>query len=647
MSPLQPTHRFRRVAASVLVLGCSAASPSSVHVEFDGDGTGKVTSGANALCTGSCQLPLTNGSLNLSALADEGSTFDGWTGSCSGSGACLVETAGAIVTAHFAKVPSPTDSCTPVTPEILSAVPSVRKATFRWGRGSGTCPVSRYHVQLSGRYGIVADGFVPASQTEVSEDSLAPNDVVCLKVAALTGHKEGPWSSEGCAWIPSIPPTAINVTAVPEGGALRVRWTDRAPSYYVGTPKAPGSEATSYEITTNPSTRTVNVAAPAWDALLPGLDPATTYEILVTPRNATGPALPPTRSGASSLGDRWRSAGLETDPRSRHSAWLFGDSILLLGGDSEQWGAPATNLRIRIGPDGQLGSRQTLSRPPFRNFDSTAAWRNPAGGGLVYSTGGVDRTGNTALVYWAEVSNEGELGPWQSGAPLIKPTRDHASCVLGHFLYLIGGYKGNDGLFTSAEVAVGELDAQGRILAWKATTSLPASRIAPTCATHDGHLYVMGGFVGWPVLPPVLMATPDRDGMIAEWQATSAQPSGIDTPAVVFSGYKVLLMGGTARPLDPDVTNRSPLLVGAFAASGDITSWTTNATDSLPGYRDAGAAVVVGGHLYYFGGAGEEAVSMRDALVTDLAPDGTLAAGTRRRTRTRNAKPLQQFATRP
>ena len=103
------------------------------------------------------------------------------------------------------------------------------------------------------------------------------------------------------------------------------------------------------------------------------------------------------------------------------------------------------------------------------------------------------------------------------------------------------------------------------------------------------------------------------------------------------------MLGGIDEGLDTSRTYRSPLWTGTVAADGDVTAWTTNDADSLPGLRDAGAAVVAGNRLYSFGGQGQEGVALRDALVTTLGSDGTLSAVKRPRPRP-IAKPHQQFA---
>jgi uncharacterized delta-60 repeat protein len=78
-------------------------SGSALTVSKTGSGTGSVTSNPGGISCGStCSAPFAAVPVTLTATAAAGSTFVGWSGSCSGSGTCTVATAGdRAVTARF------------------------------------------------------------------------------------------------------------------------------------------------------------------------------------------------------------------------------------------------------------------------------------------------------------------------------------------------------------------------------------------------------------------------------------------------------------------------------------------------------------------------------------------------------------------
>jgi hypothetical protein len=78
-------------------------SGSALTVSKTGSGAGSVTSNPGGISCGStCSAPFAAVPVTLTATAAAGSTFVGWSGSCSGSGTCTVAMAGdRAVTARF------------------------------------------------------------------------------------------------------------------------------------------------------------------------------------------------------------------------------------------------------------------------------------------------------------------------------------------------------------------------------------------------------------------------------------------------------------------------------------------------------------------------------------------------------------------
>jgi hypothetical protein len=81
--------------------------PETLTVTTGGTGSGTVT-GSGISCPGTCRTTYSQGtSLTLTATAASGSTFGGWSGACTGTGACTVTmTSAESVTASFTKIPT-------------------------------------------------------------------------------------------------------------------------------------------------------------------------------------------------------------------------------------------------------------------------------------------------------------------------------------------------------------------------------------------------------------------------------------------------------------------------------------------------------------------------------------------------------------
>ena len=113
------------ISGTLLFIGCastSSAAPASsavrlqLAVQISGSGSGTVTSNpAGINCGKACTAAFGGGSqVRLTAAAQAGSSFAGWSGACSGTGSCTVTvTSNSPVTATFTPsgLPSSFSSC--------------------------------------------------------------------------------------------------------------------------------------------------------------------------------------------------------------------------------------------------------------------------------------------------------------------------------------------------------------------------------------------------------------------------------------------------------------------------------------------------------------------------------------------------------
>lgn len=113
--------------------------PDPVHlisVSKSGAGSGSVSSGPSGIdCGSTCAAEFVEGTtVTLTATASAGSSFGGWSGSCSGTGTCEITVdRAASVTASFAKIPDPGQPVLGplrVTP-VAKTVKRGKTATFR------------------------------------------------------------------------------------------------------------------------------------------------------------------------------------------------------------------------------------------------------------------------------------------------------------------------------------------------------------------------------------------------------------------------------------------------------------------------------------------------------------------------------------
>lgn len=122
------------------------ASNALLNVSKNGSGSGTVTSNpAGINCGATCSYSYTcNSSVTLSAVASGGSTFSGWGGYCSGTGACVVsmtQSRGVIATFGIPPPPAPT--------HLYHTGNTVNTISWAWDASLGA---TSYNVYLGGYY---------------------------------------------------------------------------------------------------------------------------------------------------------------------------------------------------------------------------------------------------------------------------------------------------------------------------------------------------------------------------------------------------------------------------------------------------------------------------------------------------------------
>lgn len=110
----------------------------------------------------------------------------------------------------------------------------------------------------------------------------------------------------------------------------------------------------------------------------------------------------------------------------------------------------------------------------------------------------------------SRIQADHNLSAWQiEPQALLAPQLVAEAFTLNHYLYIAGGHTGSDRL-TSVEVS--RIKANGDLGDWRYTTPLTLPRSAYAVATHQNHVYVLGGGGDDLPLNSVEMATANYRG---------------------------------------------------------------------------------------------------------------------------------------
>jgi hypothetical protein len=205
-----------------------------------------------------------------------------------------------------------------------------------------------------------------------------------------------------------------------------------------------------------------------------------------------------------------------------------------------------------------------------------------------------------------------------SGHPAAHVPVDDATGLTNQFVHVSGGRIG-DGT-ASDQYVFGQINADGTIASWIATTSLPSARafhasVAATPfnskASGSGFVYVLGGIDGTgEVISNVSMAALNNDGTIQTWASTTALPQPLyATGAVIFRGSIYVAGGATVGGTPVSAVYRATIRV-----DGQLNAWET--LPALPVSIAHHGLVTFGGYLYAVGGETAVADPDDDAQVT-------------------------------
>jgi hypothetical protein len=239
-----------------------------------------------------------------------------------------------------------------------------------------------------------------------------------------------------------------------------------------------------------------------------------------------------------------------------------------------------------VGTLDRLGKKVVWSIHPGieRNDVCVASVKSLAGADSVVAIGG---RGYASEVSVASTTTTTTAIAWTATSPLPVGRSLHGCAGSDRFVYAGGGngtsMQERDELFYAERLPSGGLSA------WKQTTPLPKPAVWPRLIVVGGsRLFIIGaGFYGADARS-VFSANIQADGSIGPWQLHSSLPEVIDFPAVVTTGDRIFVLGGSRA----NVARTEVFTSTVDATSGSITPWIT--TTPLPTPRsDLGGAAIM------------------------------------------------------
>ncbi|MNX74079.1 Kelch motif protein [compost metagenome] len=329
---------------------------------------------------------------------------------------------------------------------------------------------------------------------------------------------------------------------------------------------------------------------------------ATTGALTITTAGMTTNALPFRRPGSylgmlpmttidEQTGYAHRRVGLVTGRR-RHSSVVLGDYLYVIGGENAG-GALHTLERAAINADGTLR--------PFVAAGTlgTARWGHTTAiiGQYLYVIGGYNGD-YLNTVERATINADGTLGGFSpvAGVTLTKRRREHASAVVGNFLYVLGGY---DGSYLN-HVERAEINPDGTLKPFVQVGGFAYARSGHSSAVVGNYLYIMGGYNGSYLSNVERAAIDSASGELGDFATvpgvslSSARSHG----ASAVIGSYLYVVGGMSN--DGEIGTMVRALI---ATDGSIGNFTSVSGIALGTPRTGATCAVISNHLYLLGGS--------------------------------------------
>jgi hypothetical protein len=160
-------------------------------------------------------------------------------------------------------------------------------------------------------------------------------------------------------------------------------------------------------------------------------------------------------------------------------------------------------------------------QPRWRPATSLSVQRQGAAAvqvnGFIYVMGGAFRTDFLTSTEYAQIKEDGSLGPWQAGPPMHEARGYFDAVYHNGWIYVIGGGNGEGGKVLLRTVERARVLPDGKLSPWQQE---PAGMVMPRRCNKtvliDGSIYALGGFSG-DMLNSVEHTKILPDGSTGEW----------------------------------------------------------------------------------------------------------------------------------
>jgi N-acetylneuraminic acid mutarotase len=285
----------------------------------------------------------------------------------------------------------------------------------------------------------------------------------------------------------------------------------------------------------------------------------------------------------------WASATGFPTGRSEHSSVAYNGYLYVIGG----WKGGTDFLDqiefAHLNSDGTVGAWNVGTHLPTARYEHTSVAYN----GYLYVIGGYGSGGFLNEVLYAHINSDGTLGSWSSTTTLPTGRRNHTSVVYNGNLYVIGGFSSSSSRLD--QVLYAAINPDGTVGSWTAANALPTPRESHTSVTFNGRLYTIGGVDSGGFLDDVIYADMNGDGTIGSWTATTSLPTALyEHASVSYKGYLYATGGYDGG------TYHDSVQLAHINSDGTVGSW--GATTVLPGANYQHACAVYNGYMYVIGG---------------------------------------------
>nr|NQU90146.1 hypothetical protein [Bacteroidota bacterium] len=212
------------------------------------------------------------------------------------------------------------------------------------------------------------------------------------------------------------------------------------------------------------------------------------------------------------------------------------------------------------------------------------------------------------------------INNWLSTTDLPKPLINHQVTTWKNYVYLSGGFDGNN---ASNAVYRATIQSLGHG-AWTAYDTLPEAIQDHAMVNGLNYLYVIGGKTNGTPSNKIYYAQINSDGTLGEWTLSAVVlPETLwGHTAVLQNGY-LYVVGGTN--LESENTAVSTVYYAKkIGINGELSAFT--ATSGLPDARNAHSMVCYDNKLIVLGGIDNTGVKQSTVYYSDLNLDGTCNA---------------------